>query len=427
MLRTKRRTAGNLTALLLGVGGMIACVSGTTENGGTDDGGAVCEPACSPGLICVDGTCVFQTGSGGTGAGAGPTGGGSGVNTGGANGGQPTGGAAGAGVGGGGNEGGIGGTNGGAGGFGNAGNGGSGAVSGGGTGGAGNTGGQGGNVGGQGGTGGATGGTAGKGGTSGSSGSAGKGGTGGSGGSAGKGGSGQAGFTSCNIGGQHNGDGSFTWYHFSQGTGQENGAYVTACGFRAPTSGTSGTQDTVENIANDSPASNHYFVAIPAANPQNFSTAEYCGACVELTGQNGTKVVATVVDMCPINSNPRCSQGAHLDVSKTAFDRLGYSVGDPTNTTWRFVPCPISGNVKVRMKSGNNNEFFVEGGITSITNVTVNGTAATRTYYGAWHVNSAISHPATLGLTDKAGRQLTVTLNNSTSNQDTGAQFPRCQ
>jgi hypothetical protein len=59
--------------------------------------------------------------------------------------------------------------------------------------------------------------------------------------------------------------------------------------------------------------------------------------------------------------------------------------------------------------------------------VTVNGTAATRTYYGAWHVNSAISHPATLGLTDKAGRQLTVTLNNGTSNQDTGAQFPRCQ
>ena len=41
------------------------------------------------------------------------------------------------------------------------------------------------------------------------------------------------------------------------------------------------------------------------------------------------------------------------------------------------------------MKNGNNNEFFVEGGITSITNVTVNGTIATRhAYYGAWHVDS---------------------------------------
>jgi hypothetical protein len=79
------------------------------------------------------------------------------------------------------------------------------------------------------------------------------------------------------------------------------------------------------------------------------------------------------------------------------------------------------------MKNGNNNEFFVEGGVTSITNVTVNGTAATRTFYGAWHIDSAISHPATLNLTDKAGRQLTVTLNNSTSNQDTGCQFPQCQ
>jgi hypothetical protein len=178
-----------------------------------------------------------------------------------------------------------------------------------------------------------------------------------------------------------------------------------------------------------SPASASHFVAIPAANPQNFDSSIYCGACVELQGMNGQRVVATVVDMCPISGpvqNPRCSPGAHLDVSKTAFDQLGFSVGDPSNTTWRFVPCPISGNVKVRMKSGNNNEFFVEGGITSITNVVVNGTTASRTYYGAWHVNSAISHPATLNLTDKAGRQLTVTLNNSTSNQDTGVQFPRC-
>lgn len=416
MVRTKRRPAGNIAALLLGVGGMFACVSGVTPG---DDG------------ISQDDGLTGGT----TFAGSGPVGGASGANigganTGGASGGQ-TGGASGTGVGGGGNEGGIGGTVG-TGGFGNVS--GAGAMSGAPTGGFGNVGGQGGSatggIGGQGGTAGSpTGGGAGRGGTAGGAGkggTAGQGGTGGGAGKGGTGGTGQAGATSCNIGGQHNGDGSFTWYHFSQGTGQENGSYVTACGFRAPTSGTSGTRDTVENIANQSPASQNYFVAIPAANPQNFSTAEYCGACVELTGQNGTRVVATVVDMCPINSNPRCSQGAHLDVSKTAFDQLGFSVGDPSNTTWRFVPCPISGNVKVRMKSGNNNEFFVEGGITSITNVVVNGTTASRTYYGAWHVNSAISHPATLNLTDKAGRQLTVTLNNSTSNQDTGVQFPRC-
>jgi expansin (peptidoglycan-binding protein) len=239
-----------------------------------------------------------------------------------------------------------------------------------------------------------------------------------------------AGATSCNIGDAHNGNGSFTWYNFAQGTYQENGQYVTACGYRGTANGTA---DTVQNISNTSPASNQYFVAIPSNSNTDFNTSQYCGACVELTGQNGTKIVATVIDSCPRTGpvqNPRCTDG-HLDVSKTAFDRLGFSRGDPSNTTWRFVPCPV-GNMKVntRMKSGNNNEFFVEGGITAVTSVSVNGTMATRTSYGAWHINSAVPGGAMLTLTDRGGNgraSLTVPLNSgSTSNQDSGKQFQGC-
>jgi hypothetical protein len=433
MLRTKRRPPTNFVALLIGVGSAIACVSGTTPDTADDDdgGGVACEPACPPGYGCNNGVCVQTPGTGGTSGATGgvSSGGSSGTATGGASG------AGGSGQGGSGNEGGLGGT------FPTGGTAGTPATGGafptGGTagtpatGGASPTGGmagQGGSVtGGVGGQGGSiTGGTGGKGGTT-------TGGTGGKGGSSGSatGGTGNvAGATSCNIGGQHNGNGSFTWYHFSQGTHQENGQYVTACGYRGSANG---TVDTVQNISNTAPASNQYFVAIPSNSNTDFNTSQYCGACVELTGQNGTKIVATVIDSCPRTGpvqNPRCTDG-HLDVSKTAFDRLGFSRGDPMNTTWRFVPCPV-GNMKIntRMKSGNNNEFFVEGGITAVTSVSVNGTMATRTSYGAWHINSAVPSGAMLTITDRGGSgraSLTVPLNNaSTSNQDTGQQFQGC-
>ena len=77
----------------------------------------------------------------------------------------------------------------------------------------------------------------------------------------------------------------------------------------------------------------------------------------QITGQNGTRIIATVIDECPYGSdggNTACQANAagHLDLSKTAFDRLGYPVGNPSNTNWRYVPCPVTGNVKVRFKSG---------------------------------------------------------------------------
>jgi expansin (peptidoglycan-binding protein) len=277
---------------------------------------------------------------------------------------------------------------------------------------------------GRGGTGGAAGttGAAGRGGTGGGAAGAAGGGGGTGGGSAGTGGSGP---TQCTLQ-NHSGNGSFTWYNFAQGTARDGNGYRTACGYYGTANGTT---DTVENIASTSPAAATYFAAIPGQN--GFDSKSHCGECVQITGQNGTVIIATVIDECPYGNdggNTACqaNAGGHLDLSKTAFDRLGYPVGNPSNTNWKFVPCPVSGNVKVRFKSGNNNEFFVENIITPIASVTVNGTGASRQSYGAWHVASAITTPATLNLTDMAGRSITVTLNSGTSNQDTGRQFPTC-
>jgi len=279
------------------------------------------------------------------------------------------------------------------------------------------------------------GGTTGTAGASGTSGTAGRGGTTGGGGGGASGASGSSGTagtggvpapTQCTLQ-NHSGNGSFTWYYFGQGTARDGSGYRTACGYYGTENGQT---DTIENIASMSPASATYFAAIPGQN--GFDSKSHCGECVSITGQNGTTIIATVIDECPFGSdggNSACAAnaGGHLDLSKAAFDRLGYPVGNPSGTNWKFVPCPVSGNVKVRFKSGNNNEFFVENVITPIASVSVNGTAASRQSYGAWHVGNAISTPATLDLKDMAGRSLTVTMNSGTSNQDTGKQFPACQ
>jgi hypothetical protein len=230
--------------------------------------------------------------------------------------------------------------------------------------------------------------------------------------------------TPCDIGPSHS-DGSFTWYHFSQGTGRDGAGYRSACGYYGTANGTA---DTIENTANTAPASNQYFVAIPANGPSDFNTNEYCGACVELSNGNN-KVIATVIDQCPITTNPLCTQGAHLDVSKTAFDRLGYSIGNPRNTTWKFVPCPVTGNVKVRIKPGNTTQVYIENGITSVSEVEVQGGGmATHLSYGAWELNTNAAGK-TLILTDVAGRKLNIKVTDAGANvnQDTGVQFPKCQ
>ena len=257
----------------------------------------------------------------------------------------------------------------------------------------------------------------------GSTGSAGTSGTGGStsGGTTGAGGS-SGGATSCTVPPAIGaGSQSLTWYDFGQGTTKNGSQYQTACGYLGSESG---TDDTVNNIATP----NDYFVAIPGATSSNFTNSNYCGACVQITNTgNGRSVTATVIDECPIDSNPACAPAGHLDVSKTAFDALGFSTGDPSSgVSWKVVPCNVSGNVKVRVKSGNPNQVYVENERLPIQSVTQNGGQATRLSYGAWQLPSNAAG-TTLVLTDSSGRQISVAVNSATSDQDTGKQFPACQ
>jgi hypothetical protein len=239
---------------------------------------------------------------------------------------------------------------------------------------------------------------------------------------------GAAGATACTLDSAHSGSGSFTYYYLGQRPASEPPGYRTACGYSATASG---MVDTVENVATTGLASNSYFAAIPGQS--NFDSRSNCGACVRITGPNGKTIIATIVDECPYGSdgdNPPCADNptGHLDLSYEAFQQLGYSRGDPTGTSWRIVPCPVTGNVKVRFKQGNNNEIFIENGVTSFSTVTINGLPATRQKYGAWHIDGAIMLPAAVHTVDRYGRALDFTLgSDSTTNQDTGQKSPTCQ
>ena len=270
----------------------------------------------------------------------------------------------------------------------------------------------------------ASGGTTGGGGhTGGSSGSTGTAGMNGAGGSA----TGGATATSCGtLKPSASGNGEFTHYNFGQGTAKgELGMYQTACGYLGSESGQT---DTVMNIANGGMAKNTYFAAIPGNSSSDFNTKNSCGTCVQISN-NGKTIIATIIDECPEDSNPVCKQNANgeLDLSVDAFNALGFGNGNPSGTSWKAVPCPITGNVVVRIKQAN--EAYIENSILAITGVSGPGGNASKTSYGSWHFNSNIGSGSQLTLTDTAGRMLQVTLpsGGTDQNQDTGKQFPACE
>jgi expansin (peptidoglycan-binding protein) len=270
-------------------------------------------------------------------------------------------------------------------------------------------------------------GTSGRAGTTGTAGTTGRAGTTGAAGTSGAAGTTGSGSTSCTNLGTSTTNGSFTYYYFGQGTPKSgpNGTYQTACGYLGTESGMT---DTVEEIATMSPASGTYFAAIPGASGSTFDTVNDCGACAQITN-GGKSIIVTIIDECPEDSNAPCKSDptGHLDLSYSALNALGYSNGDPSGTTWKMVPCPVTGNVFARIKSGNPNQVFIENSVLAITNVTMNGSGGQHLNYGPWQMNGNVAGQ-TLTLTDKAGRTLQITANGSADQQyDTGKQFPKCQ
>lgn len=76
-----------------------------------------------------------------------------------------------------------------------------------------------------------------------------------------------------------------------------------------------------------------------------YDDAALCGACLEVTGPNGSTKVR-VVDRCP-----ECP-AEHLDLSREAFAEIAEMRQGRVDITFRFVECETSSNLRYRFKDG---------------------------------------------------------------------------
>jgi expansin (peptidoglycan-binding protein) len=217
-------------------------------------------------------------------------------------------------------------------------------------------------------------------------------------------------------------NGSVTRYDFKQGTSLPACAYaITHTG-----NGSDGDWDTVEGI---STGDGGYFGAM---NTTDFAQGAACGACVEAS-YNGKKVVLTIVDECPIGSNPKCTKG-HIDLSRKAIRQLesNGSLEDLHGVNWKYVKCPAAGNAKVRLHPNQNADWqpvVIENGLYPLKSVTLNGVNATRTGNNsggnAWIANGKKA-PYTVTATDVNNNAITFSYAGGSGLKDAGLQF-KCQ
>jgi expansin len=86
---------------------------------------------------------------------------------------------------------------------------------------------------------------------------------------------------------------------------------------------------------------------VGAMNAVDYGTADWCGACVEVDGPDGS-VVVRIVDQCP-----ECPQG-DIDLSREAFGMISPLAAGRIAITWREVPCTVTGPIAYHFKDGAN-------------------------------------------------------------------------
>ncbi len=86
---------------------------------------------------------------------------------------------------------------------------------------------------------------------------------------------------------------------------------------------------------------------VAAMNAADYSSAAWCGACLEVTGPMST-VTVRVVDQCP-----GCAHG-DLDLSREAFEQIAPLSAGRVPITWHEVACNVSGPIEYHFKDGAN-------------------------------------------------------------------------
>lgn len=222
-----------------------------------------------------------------------------------------------------------------------------------------------------------------------------------------------------------NGNGSVTYYSWPMGATLNCSYEVVA-------------DNTIRHVAT---GSGQYLASLSGP---DYDNAAACGACVEVTRDDGRSVVATVVDQCGTGSQCRAghivlSEPAFLQISTKREGDLGTGNGGLVGViSWRYVPCPTNEPITLRLKKDGPdaewwNQILIEGHRYPIAKVEVmiNGrwVDSTREPYNYWTpTNPAMgSPPYTVRITDIHGSEVQATLQLVKTDQVGTAQFPVCQ
>lgn len=161
------------------------------------------------------------------------------------------------------------------------------------------------------------------------------------------------------------------------------------------------------NCSFETPADDLYV----ALGPDQYAAGASCGAYLDVTGPKGT-VRVKVFDSCP-----ECDTG-HLDLSRTAFKKIGSEVAGIIPITYKLVKNPsVPGPITVRIKEGASQYWFaarIDNHANLLSSVQVSSSggsfkSAHREDYNYWLIDSgAGSGPYKVKITDVYGTTTTV-------------------
>jgi expansin (peptidoglycan-binding protein) len=143
-----------------------------------------------------------------------------------------------------------------------------------------------------------------------------------------------------------------------------------------------------------------------ALGPDQYSAGAACGTYLDVTGPKG-KVRVKVFDQCP-----ECEAG-HLDLSRTAFKKIGAEVDGIIPITYRTVTNPaVPGPISVRVKEGSSQYWLavlIDNHANQLRSVTVNGKSTHREDYNYWIIDGGAGKgPFKIKITDVYGRSTTA-------------------
>jgi expansin (peptidoglycan-binding protein) len=161
--------------------------------------------------------------------------------------------------------------------------------------------------------------------------------------------------------------------------------------------------DGIGNCSFPSSPADDLFVAL---GPEQYANGAACGTYLDVTGPKGT-IRVKVIDSCP-----ECAAG-HLDLSRTAFKKIGAEVAGIIPITYRTVRNPsVPGPLSVRLKEGSSRYWFaalIDNHGNRLSSVKVGGHATQRADYNFWIIDAGAGPgPFTIKITDVYGRSATV-------------------